>query len=736
MSYLFRRIAGAFQVSLESFDDLVDLARVPDAHWVATAAPIASLRCDPVVLAALDTDANGRVRAAELKAAIAWTASMLADTSDCVPGSDVLVVAHLSEPAAPLASAAALVLDTLAAPDRTRISLAQVREVRALLNQRAANGDGVVPATAVEDPRLQGLAADILACLPGVIDVSGQPGLDVATVDAFGTACDHALGWFAAGADAEPWGPGSLAMARAVRALQPKLDEYFLLCRLVASQPGTADAFHLSPERAATMLGDPAAIRAALDLLPLAPPDPSGVLGWDEVYRTPRAEAVHALREQVVRPALGEAEATLLTEAGWTRLVATADAVLAWADAETTHPVTRLGAARLATIRPAELEALRALCEADAAVAGPIAQVEALERLVLYQRWLFELANNFVAMPNLYRRTRAALFEEGTLVLAGRNFALSMLVADRSAHSTLATQSSMFLLYVNVHGHGRSFEVCVPVTSGSSDGLYVGKRGIFHSVDGAEYDATVVSLIANPVSIWEAIIQPFQRVGRMIGSRLEKWQAAADADFEKHLTVTADATQARVTAPAAPSKPMDAAAVAGVAAASGLAFAAIGSTVAGLAGFLGGDGIVDTLLRILGLLGLIASPFAVVAWWKLRRRNIAGLLEASGWALNNRLKLSRKLGYLFTRRPARPHGSRLDWHDETVTMRLADLVPDEEVDFGTRVRRVLWALLCTIVLAAVVLNATGYLDDVFALVGIRLPGTAVEESMTPATTVP
>jgi hypothetical protein len=49
---------------------------------------------------------------------------------------------------------------------------------------------------------------------------------------------------------------------------------------------------------------------------------------------------------------------------------------------------------------------------------------------------------------------------------------------------------------------------------------------------------------------------------------------------------------------------------------------------------------------------------------KLRRRNVAGLLEAGGWAMNERLLLRRELAPLFTRRPPRPPGSSLRWADE------------------------------------------------------------------------
>jgi hypothetical protein len=87
--FVFRRYAGSLQLRLRTFEDLLQLSRVPEALWVATACPSTGLACDPAFLAHLDTASQGRVRARQLHRAIEWTGRMLADRSACVPGSDV-----------------------------------------------------------------------------------------------------------------------------------------------------------------------------------------------------------------------------------------------------------------------------------------------------------------------------------------------------------------------------------------------------------------------------------------------------------------------------------------------------------------------------------------------------------------------------------------------------------------------------------------------------------------------
>ncbi|MFH0962746.1 MAG: hypothetical protein V2A58_01895, partial [Planctomycetota bacterium] len=51
------------------------------------------------------------------------------------------------------------------------------------------------------------------------------------------------------------------------------------------------------------------------------------------------------------------------------------------------------------------------------------------------------------------------------------------------------------------------------------------------------------------------------------------------------------------------------------------------------------------------IFAIVAVPTIVVAILKLRRRNMSALLEASGWAVNRRMRLTASLGRLFTRVP-------------------------------------------------------------------------------------
>jgi hypothetical protein len=379
---------------------------------------------------------------------------------------------------------------------------------------------------------------------------------------------------------------------------------------------------------------------------------------------------------------LGPAAGRILEEAQWRRLCGDAGTILAWSRRAVEHKVLALGEERVRAITAAHLKALDQLCIDDLALNETLARVGDLERLILNQRWLLTFANNFVAMPDLYAATGKALFEQGTLIMAGREFKLSVLVTDRAAHALMAGESSMFILYCQILGaSGGPLEVAVPVTSGTSRNLFVGKRGIFRGLDGNEYDAVVTQIVTQPVSLFEAIYMPFVRIGRFISSRIEQWSKGAGGDFDKKLSETADqAKQAVASASASPSvRPADGKPAAATATATagapggqfgqilmggGIAFAAIGSAFAFILSQVSALTPMQWVWGVLGLLAILALPSAAFAYIKIYNRNLAVLLEASGWAMNDRLRLTMQLGLLLTRRPARPPGSTLERVDQ------------------------------------------------------------------------
>ncbi|MCP3142495.1 kinesin [Pyxidicoccus xibeiensis] len=679
-SLVYRRYGGSLQVDLPSFDVLEEAVRIPETQWIATACPLEGLSCDPRFLTFLDADGNGRIRVAEVRAAVEWAAKRLKDRRGADSGSDVLELASLTEEARPLRSAAEVILRTLKAPDATRISLEQVRASDAALRAAGQNGDGIV-APAHLPERLRPLASDVMACFPEVKNRAGEAGIDPAMVKRFREERTALLAHVEARGAAFTWGDASLDTAKRIREVAPLLDTYFVQCRLVAAQPEAAASLRLRADRVENALGDVAALGKAAGDLPIAPPEPAGVLEWTRLHRGPAFEQLESFRKDVAAPQTGDARR--LTDPAWRELVAKADAVLAWQAKLEASPVRKLVDV-LPAVVDADLTAIEAECAADVALKPVLDAIVELERLVLYQRWLLIFANNFISMPNIYLPKRLALVEKGTLILGGRKYTLSVLTTNRAAHAALTGQGTTCVLYVQVAPKDGTpgYEVAVPVTRGRSTDLVVGKRGIFYDVDGKEHDATVTHVIRQPVSLWEAMTMPFTRIGTFITSKVEGLATAGEKSFDT--TLEKGYTQAVVTPPAPAGAAPAAAApatggLAGMLAAGGIAAAALGSSVAFIVTQVKSLTLVDLISATTVIALVVMAPAGLLGWLKLRRRNLALLLEGSGWALNDRLMLTPALSSLVTRRPRLPPGSRVDRMD----MVRPELIRQQEEDGET-----------------------------------------------------
>ncbi|NQU45068.1 hypothetical protein HQ520_17425, partial [bacterium] len=101
----------------------------------------------------------------------------------------------------------------------------------------------------------------------------------------------------------------------------------------------------------------------------------------------------------------------------------------------------------------------------------------------------------------------------------------------------------------------------------------------------------------------------------------------------------------------------------------------------------------------MGILLVLMGPSLAISWWKLRRRDLTTLLEASGWAINTRMRITGGLGELFTRIPGLPEGSR---------KQRRDLVPAFTKKTGQRRVRWLRVLVISLIGMIVVLSLIVY----------------------------
>jgi MFS family permease len=117
-------------------------------------------------------------------------------------------------------------------------------------------------------------------------------------------------------------------------------------------------------------------------------------------------------------------------------------------------------------------------------------------------------------------------------------------------------------------------------------------------------------------------------------------------------------------APAPAAKPaFDIARFAGIFAAIGLALGAIGTAFAAVVGGFLALKWWQMPLALVGVMLLLSGPAMVLAWFKLRRRNLAPLLDANGWAVNTQARISIGFGTELTRIAELPEGAERSLRD-------------------------------------------------------------------------
>ncbi len=673
----FRRFGRSHHLRIRTVDDLRAAVELDRAHWVATSAPAGAFNCDPAFLAALDADGDGRILHHELAGAIQWTLGMLRDPSGLVERSTSLrldVVNADEGQGRRIIDSARRILHRLGRADGESVSLADVRHIRAEVEARPVSEAGVVLPEAFEDAEVGRFADGVISTVGGADHPGGTPGVSAAKLDEFLSLAAGHLEWRATGeippgqqsTDVMPLGADTPSAAAAYRAVRDKVDQYFAQCVAVSYDPRTAGRIRPGDAELGELdFDDPGAIDAFLADSPLASPRGDGVLDFEGEINPHYAASLDALRRKVVEPLLGDSVPVLSREQ-WKRVEALLTPHEAWSAGKVGAAVERLGADTLRRYVEGPFAGrVRERIARSAETAFVLDNIRLTEKLILCQANLIDFANNFVSFPHVYETGRRAMFELGTLVMDGRHYNLAVRVDSRAEHVAVASNGTMFLLYVEVvppGGAGR-YEAVVPVTSGGKGNLFVGKRGVFRDVAGRELDARVVQIVENPISVAEALWSPFRRIGRLLSGKIEALGSAAERKFEERATTAVQRVESAAETPQAPEPAPPSGTSRGLMAGGllmggGVALAALGSAIAYIAKTVSTVHWWQIVAVIGGVILAVMLPVSVVAILKLRRRDLSAILEGAGWAINARMRLTWSQSRYFTRRPRYPKGAR------------------------------------------------------------------------------
>ncbi len=625
-SFAFSLIAKTLQVRLQKGADIEHLAELDQMYWLMLSCAVTAMGAEGEPVArALDTDNDGRVRVPEILTAIEWLKPRLRDFDILFNPAEGLSIDELAETEEGallkrllkrLAPEGLLTPQTMGkAFDDFRTSL--------------ANGDGVVPATLIP------LGEVMLTITGGVSAVDGSLGLSKASLDAFEAAVKAYDAWAAAQpAETLPEGIEPASATAAVQALKQKIDDFFLQCELLRYNPAAIDAMP-SPKQLSELADAPIVLPSAT----------ARTIPFEEGVN-PTCVAQMATVAQLAK-ALDSSAETLTPEL-WHQVQAAVQPFAAWVSAKPN------GADLLATLDRTSLDdgSLRATLEKvlaeDEAQAPLAAAFGDLQRLMTLRLGFLRFLRNFVNVEGLYPPSEGALFQTGTLYMDGRACSLCFPIEQAAAaHAKAAEGSNCCLVYCTLSrpSEKKTRTICAVFTAGSAEPLAVGRNGVFFDLEGKDWEATLVHLQPNPMGLAEAFFAPWRKVGKAFTEGVRKLIASkGDAATASMVAKAENASKGTGSVPANSGAMMASVATLGIA----LSFVA--TAVTGILAALTNTPFWKIGLAVLGIVCIVSVPNVILTWFRLRSRNLAPILNASGWAVNRRIGLTPGLGRFFTQR--------------------------------------------------------------------------------------
>ena len=583
----FSTVGGVTRVNIESGQDIANLSVLDQKLWTVLSCPVKGLEFDERTLAMMDSDHDGKLRVHEVVAASQWLCKVLTDMDYLTEGRDSITFGAIrqdTDEGKQVVEAAKMILAKLEV-NKEEISLADVK----------------------------------------------------AYMDVYEEKCKAEYSAGEAEPYEPPYGDGSDAAEAAVNAVRLKIADWFMRCKLVQFDEDAAGALDVQVEKIAAISdGNLSENVSEISAYPLARPRKEALLplaeGINPAWQASMAAVVAAVPELQGKETVSEEE--------WNAVVAKIDAYSAWKTAGET-----------------------AMNEAIAAKLGEhAAAIEPVERLLRYCRDYFRLLHNYVVFKDFYRRDDKflAVFQAGKLYIDQRCCDLCVKVSDMGKSTATAGKSGIYLIYchcVSKNG-GAQMDIVAALTDGEIGGLHEGKNAIFYDRTGQDWDATITKIVDNPISIRQAFWSPYRKFGNWVTDKITKSAQEKEGKQFDEMTSKADETTTKLAikkevsaaeerANEKKTQMFDIAKFAGIFAAIGLALGAIGGALATLGKFVTLHWY-NVFLLVAAIVVLISGPSMLLAWLKLRKRNLGPVLNANGWAINSDVKINTTFGKTLT----------------------------------------------------------------------------------------
>ena len=650
----FENIGGTTRVKITTGEDLKHLGELDPKMWTVLSCPVKGLELDEKSMSFMDLDGDGKIRINDVVSTSQWMTAAVKNADLLLEGADSIDIENFNQDdakGAKLYAAAKQILLNLG-KEGSVIALADTADSAAIFSKTRFNGDGVVTEFTAEDPKDKAAVAAAVTCTGGTADRSGQNGVTAAQIEDFYKALADYVAWTEATVEA-PFGAQTDKAIDLYNALNAKVKDFFVRSRLAAFSPDSTGSLDVQTSLIQSISADDLTSKTSdIASYPLARVTGKAEIDLSQPVNPAWAAQFEALKAIVLDPSV-----KVLTEEVWDAVGAKFAAYSAWKAAKAGASVEALGLdAVKGFIADDRKASLLDLVAQDLALAEEASNIDMVNKFLHVYRDFYRLVRNFVTFHDFYDKDRKtlAIFQSGVLLIDQRACRFCMNVADMAKHNTMAASSGMYLLYCDCTTKlsPAKIQIVAAVTVGEIGDLMVGKNAVYYDNAGVEWDAVITKIIDNPISISQAFWSPYRRMATVVENLISKNAAEKDAKMMKEATAKINSTS--LPAPAAgadaskqAAPPFDIAKFAVIFAAIGMAFGMIGTALSGLVDSLSGLGW-KLILVFVGIILAISGPAMVMAWLKLRRRNIAPLLNANGWAVNASSKISILFGETLT----------------------------------------------------------------------------------------
>ena len=638
----FFKAGGAFQASINTPDDIKNIGELDRKLWSALACPVSGLAFDQKLLDILDPKQDGKIRYDDIVASTQWVCKNLKDVSVLFNSPNAVSLSNINDDTdegKALLLSAKTILANIGKPDAEEISLDDFADSQKIFANSAFNADGIITESAFESDDLKALFADILSVSPEKLDRSGKVGINKADIEKFYADAKAYVDWQnARTADSAtlPLADATDSAYSAYLAVKDKMQDYFTRVEILAFDKSAQASVNATADQFAKILSaDIAQSDEALKALPISTIATDGTIDLLGAVNPAWKSALTNFANLVAMPLC---QTSTITKADWQKIESAFVPFAKWLGTKPSVAVEKIALARLNAILTEDKSAeLYSALDADNAVSAEVENIGKVEKLVRLNSGLVKLLRNFVNFQEFYKDQNESIFQFGELYIDSRMCSLCIKVNDVAKHSTMSALSYGYLLYCTCKRKGEAdMNIVAMVTAGDADNLIVGRNGLFYDRQGRVWDATISKIVVNPIGVSQAFFAPYKKLVRWISEQVAKRadtaNANADASLQKGLQVDPK------------TKKLDLGIV-----------AALGVAVGGLTTALGL--IIEAFLGLghwlpLGILGIILAislPSVLVAWLKIRLRNIAPLLDANGWAVNSKACVNMTFGSHLTK---------------------------------------------------------------------------------------